>query len=88
MCVVTDDAELARDTRVRLWAEHLEGDEADLRDASPASVVDERWRPIAHEQLERTRSGAPPTHRLLELPGASRRSARLLGPLSGLMDDG
>ena len=88
MCVVTDDADLARETRIRLWAEHLECEEDDLRDASPASLVDERWRPIAHDQLERSRSGAPPTHRLLELPGASRRSARLLGPLSGLMDDG
>ena len=88
MCVVTDDAELARATRIRLWAEHLECDETDLHDIATATVVDDRWRPTAHEQLERVRAGAPPTHRLLELPGASRRSARLLGPLSGLMDDG
>jgi hypothetical protein len=51
-------------------------------------VVDERWRPIASEQLERLRAGAKPTHRLLELPGVSRRSRRLLGPLQGLIDDG
>ncbi|MGH2858877.1 MAG: phospholipase D-like domain-containing protein [Solirubrobacteraceae bacterium] len=88
MCVVTDDAALARNTRVRLWAEHLELDQAQVAAAQAASLVDEYWRPIANEQLELRRAGARPTHRLLELPGASRRSARLLGPLAGLMDDG
>ena len=48
----------------------------------PAAVVDELWRPIAEEQLERRRSGEQPlTHRLVELPGVSRRSMALLGPL-------
>jgi hypothetical protein len=51
-------------------------------------VVDERWRKIAFDQLDRLRNGAPPTHRLLALPGLSRRSRRLLGPLVGLVDDG
>ena len=88
MCVVTDDAALARDTRVRLWAEHLEMDEAAVRDADPAILVDDRWHAIGDEQLERQRAGLPATHRLLELPGASRRSARLLGPLNGLFTDG
>lgn len=88
MCVVTDDAAVARNTRVRLWAEHLEIDEAVVDAATPVSLVDNHWLPIAAEQLERRRAGAPPTHRLLELPGVSRRSARLLGPLSGLMNDG
>jgi phosphatidylserine/phosphatidylglycerophosphate/cardiolipin synthase-like enzyme len=88
MCVVTDDAGLARDTRVRLWAEHLEMDEAEIREADPAQLVDDHWHPIADAQLERRRHGQPATHRLLELPGASRRSARLLGPLNGLFTDG
>jgi hypothetical protein len=88
MCVVTDDAALARDTRVRLWVEHLEMDESEVRDADARALVDDRWRPIADEQLERQRAGLPATHRLLELPGASRRSARLLGPLNGLFTDG
>jgi phosphatidylserine/phosphatidylglycerophosphate/cardiolipin synthase-like enzyme len=88
MCVVTDDAALAHDTRVRLWAEHLEMDEDAVRDGDPTTLVDERWHPIADEQLERQRAGLPPTHRLLEMPGASRRSARLLGPLNGLFTDG
>ncbi len=88
MCVVTDDATLARQTRVRLWAEHLEMDVAEVRDRSPARLVDEQWRPIAHRELQRRRSGAPPGHRLLELPGVSRRTGRLLGPLTGLIDDG
>jgi hypothetical protein len=88
MCVVTDDAGLARDTRIRLWAEHLQMNEADVAAQPPASLVDKQWRPIAHRELERLRAGAPPGHRLLELPGVSRRSSRLLGPLSGLVDDG
>jgi phosphatidylserine/phosphatidylglycerophosphate/cardiolipin synthase-like enzyme len=88
MCVVTDDAALARSTRVRLWAEHLEMAEHEVEAEPAVRLVDERWRPIASEQLERMRSGCNPTHRLLELPGVSRRSKRLLGPLSGLVDDG
>ena len=79
MCVVTDDAALARDTRVRLWAEHLEMDEAEVRDGEPAALVDERWHPIADEQLERLRADLPATHRLLELPGASRRVGAAAG---------
>ena len=87
MNVVTDDADLARATRLRLWAEHLDTDVGTIA-GDPATVVDELWRPIATEQLRRLRAGAPATHRLLALPGVSRRSRRLLGPLVGLLDDG
>jgi phosphatidylserine/phosphatidylglycerophosphate/cardiolipin synthase-like enzyme len=85
--VVCQDPELVRDTRVRLWAEHLELGRDAVERADPCALVDERWRPVAMEQLERLRAGAPPTHRLLALPGISRRSRRLLGPLTGLVDD-
>jgi phosphatidylserine/phosphatidylglycerophosphate/cardiolipin synthase-like enzyme len=88
MNVVTDDAELARETRVRLWAEHLELDRSIVASAEPWRLVDERWGPIAEEQLARQRAGQRPTHRLLRLPGVSRRARRLLGPLQGLIDDG
>jgi hypothetical protein len=73
---------------LRLWAEHLEVNKEAIAGDEPHTVIDERWQPIAAEQLERLRSDAPPTHRLLALPGASRRSRRLLGPLAGLVDDG
>ena len=53
MNVVTDDAGLARDTRVRLWAEHLELDPDTVAAGDPSALVDEHWRPIAAEQLER-----------------------------------
>jgi phosphatidylserine/phosphatidylglycerophosphate/cardiolipin synthase-like enzyme len=86
--VVTDDAALVRATRLRLWSEHLELDESTIAEAEPHAVVDEHWQPIAAEQLRRLQTGAPPTHRLLALPGISRRSQRLLGPLVGLIDDG
>jgi phosphatidylserine/phosphatidylglycerophosphate/cardiolipin synthase-like enzyme len=82
--VVTCDRALARSTRLTLWAEHLEGP----ADGDPATVVDEQWRPIASEQLERHRAGAPLTHHLVELAGVSRRSRRLLGPLDALVVDG
>jgi phosphatidylserine/phosphatidylglycerophosphate/cardiolipin synthase-like enzyme len=85
--VVTCDERLARDTRLRLWAEHLEV-EPEAMDADPARVVDELWRPTACEQLERSRRGEPLTHHLLELPGVSKRSARLKGPLDALVVDG
>jgi hypothetical protein len=85
--VVSRDPDLARNTRLRLWSEHLGVPAAEL-DGDPAAVVDGRWRPVADEQLARLRRGDPLTHRLLALPGVSRRSARLLGPLQGLMVDG
>jgi phosphatidylserine/phosphatidylglycerophosphate/cardiolipin synthase-like enzyme len=88
MNVVTDDADLARDTRLRLWSEHLQLDRSALEGQEPQVTVDEHWRPIAAEQLRRRQAGQPPSHRLLELPGVSRRSHRLLGPLTGLIDDG
>lgn len=88
MNVVCDDPELVTATRLRLWSEHLSVDADRITGQSPSSVVDSLWRPIADEQLRRLRSGAPPTHRLLALPGVSKRSRRLLGPLVGLVDDG
>jgi phosphatidylserine/phosphatidylglycerophosphate/cardiolipin synthase-like enzyme len=87
MNVVTCDPALARDTRLRLWAEHLELDAAAVS-GDPARVFDELWRPIAAEQLARRRSGGPATHRVFELPGVSRRSMALLGPLQSLLVDG
>jgi phosphatidylserine/phosphatidylglycerophosphate/cardiolipin synthase-like enzyme len=87
MNVVTCDPALARETRLRLWAEHLERSVEEIS-GEPARVIDEVWRPIAGEQLERRRRGEPLTHRLLELPGVSRRSMALLGPVHGLLVDG
>jgi phosphatidylserine/phosphatidylglycerophosphate/cardiolipin synthase-like enzyme len=88
MNVVTDDAALASATRVRLWAEHLQAAPETIAAEDPRTSIDERWRPIAVEQLQRLKAGAPPTHRLLAVPGVSRRSRRMLGPLIGLIDDG
>jgi phosphatidylserine/phosphatidylglycerophosphate/cardiolipin synthase-like enzyme len=85
--VITADAGVARDTRLRLWAEHLERDR-DAVSGDPARLIDDLWRPIAAEQLARRRAGAPLTHRLVELPGVSRRARRLLGPLDALVVDG
>ncbi len=88
MNVVTNDADLARETRVRLWTEHLERPEAEVAAADPTALVDEAWRPTAEEQLSRRKESVPLTHRLVRLPHVSLRSARLRGPLSGFLVDG
>ena len=86
--LVSCEPELARATRERLWAEHLELPLDEVRGREPAELVDESWYPIAEAQLDRRNRGEPLTHRLVRLPGASRRSRRLLGPLQGLVVDG
>jgi phosphatidylserine/phosphatidylglycerophosphate/cardiolipin synthase-like enzyme len=87
MNIVTRDAGLARDTRLRLWAEHLELPVEEVA-GDATRVIDERFKPVASEQLERLRADAPLTHRLVELPAVLRRARRLLGPLQGLLVDG
>jgi phosphatidylserine/phosphatidylglycerophosphate/cardiolipin synthase-like enzyme len=86
MNIVTEDPALARDTRERLWAEHLEVGREEVG-GDPTPVIDSMWKPLAREQLERSRSGQPPTRRLTLLPGISKRSGLLLGPLQGLTVD-
>jgi len=86
--LISCEPELARRTRERLWAEHLEFPIEEVPGREPADLVDERWYPIAQEQLGRRERGEPLTHRLVRLPGVSRRSRRLLGPLQGLVVDG
>ena len=76
--VVSDDAQLARTLRDRLWSEHLE---MDCSGQDPLVVLEEVWRPrLADHSGKR--------HRLRALPAVSRRSARLMGPLKGLLVDG
>ena len=86
MNVVCVDPAVARDTRLRLWAEHLEATPEEVA-GDPAALVDERWRPVAEEQLRRLEEGEPLTHRLVMLPGVSRRRRRLLGPVQSRLYD-
>ena len=83
--VVALDEELARRTRLDLWEEHLETSEVD---GDPARVVDELWRPIAEEQLGLLQQGRPLTHRLVMLPGVSRRAKRIAGVVQSRVYDG
>ena len=87
MNVVTHDPTVARETRLRLWAEHLELP-LEAVGGDPARVIDEHWGPIGKEQLARRLAGERLTHRLMRLPDVSNRSERLLGPLQGLLVDG
>jgi phosphatidylserine/phosphatidylglycerophosphate/cardiolipin synthase-like enzyme len=86
MNLVTHDSRLARQTRLRLWAEHLQRSVRDI-DGDPTAVIDQLWKPIAGEQGERRNRGERQTHRLTTLPGVSRRSGLLRGPLQGLVVD-
>ena len=85
--LATWDAALARATRLRLWSEHLERDASEL-EGDTTALVDELWRPAAKEQLRLLEAGRPLTHKLVELPGVSRRVGALRGPLNGLLVDG
>ena len=85
--VIIRDPDQVRGTRLRLWSEHLQLPEAEIS-ADPAKVIDALWRPIATEQAQLARVGAPRTHRLTLLPSLSRRAERLQGPLRGLLVDG
>jgi phosphatidylserine/phosphatidylglycerophosphate/cardiolipin synthase-like enzyme len=87
MNVVTHDPGLARDTRLRLWSEHLELPVEEIPE-DPVRAVDEVWKPMSKEQLDRRAAGLPLTHRLVRLEHLSRRSGRLLGPLTGILVDG
>ena len=81
------DREIARSTRERLWAEHLEMPVSGVS-GHPTTVIDELWKPRAEEQSRLRAAGRPMTHRLAKLPNVSRRSERLLGPLQNLFLDG
>jgi phosphatidylserine/phosphatidylglycerophosphate/cardiolipin synthase-like enzyme len=85
--VVITDPDLIRDTRLRLWSEHLQRTEAEVS-GDPADVVDRLWRPIAATQAALENNGGRRSHRLALLPNVSRRTARLQGPLRGLLVDG
>jgi phosphatidylserine/phosphatidylglycerophosphate/cardiolipin synthase-like enzyme len=87
MNIVTRDPELARQTRLRLWAEHLELP-IETIPSDPIQAIDQLWKPISKEQLQRRNAGQPLTHRLVRLPNVSNRTSRALGPLQGLAVDG
>jgi phosphatidylserine/phosphatidylglycerophosphate/cardiolipin synthase-like enzyme len=87
MNLVSHDPALARETRMRLWAEHLELPVEEIRH-DPTEVIDTLWKPISKDQLDRRTAGEPLTHRLVRLPNVSKRSGRALGPLTGLIVDG
>jgi phosphatidylserine/phosphatidylglycerophosphate/cardiolipin synthase-like enzyme len=81
------DHEIARTTRERLWAEHLELPVTRVS-GHPTTVIDDLWKPQAEEQYRRRAAGEPMTHRLAKLPHVSRRTERLRGPLQNLILDG
>jgi phosphatidylserine/phosphatidylglycerophosphate/cardiolipin synthase-like enzyme len=85
--VVVRDPELARDTRLRLWSEHLERPREEV-DGDPTRVFDELWKPLAEERLEQRRRDGWTDGKLTLLPRVSRRAEALWGPLNGLIVDG
>jgi phosphatidylserine/phosphatidylglycerophosphate/cardiolipin synthase-like enzyme len=86
--IACDDTSLATAVREQLWAEHLEMPLEQVRRRDPADLVDRVWRPVAAQQAQLRASKQPLTHRLVRLPGVSRHSRRLLGPLDSFFVDG
>ena len=74
--VVVRDQAFIRAARLRLWEEHLE----QPADGEACRVVDETWRPLAHESAH--------DRKLRLLRGVSRRTQALWGPINGLLVDG
>jgi phosphatidylserine/phosphatidylglycerophosphate/cardiolipin synthase-like enzyme len=85
--VVTLDEGTAKAARIRLWSEHLELSAEEVEKADPVEMIDAHWERIASEQLELLEAGEPLTHRLVKLPGVSRRRRRLIGPLQSHLYD-
>lgn len=85
--VLVLDPDLARRTRLRLWAEHLRMPEADL-DGPVAHFIDTIWTAQCDEQDDVSEQERDPVHRVRRLAGLSRRRDRLKGPLLGLVVDG
>ena len=73
---VVRDESFVREARLRLWSEHLEQDAS----GDATRVIDELWRPRA--------TASAPEHKLRLLPGVSRRTRALWGPVNGLIVDG
>jgi phosphatidylserine/phosphatidylglycerophosphate/cardiolipin synthase-like enzyme len=73
-CVITTDETLVRETRLRLWREHLRSDDVD---GDPHEVIDRLWVSTAEQG-----------DHLALLPHVSRRTRRFLGPINGLFVDG
>ena len=86
MNVVTLDPDVARKARLRLWSEHLELP-IEAVEGEPTTLIDEQWERISSEQLELLENGEALTHRLVKLPGVSRRRRRLIGPIQGRLYD-
>jgi phosphatidylserine/phosphatidylglycerophosphate/cardiolipin synthase-like enzyme len=86
MNLVTLDPRVVRETRLRLWSEHLESPVESI-DGDPTDVFERLWERISEEQLDRLQRGAELTHRLVKLPGVSRRHRRVLGPILGHVYD-
>jgi phosphatidylserine/phosphatidylglycerophosphate/cardiolipin synthase-like enzyme len=85
--VVTLDERVARAARIRLWSEHLELSPEEIEGIDPIELIDRHWEVVASEQLELLESGEALTHRLVKLPGVSRRRRRLIGPLQSHLYD-
>jgi phosphatidylserine/phosphatidylglycerophosphate/cardiolipin synthase-like enzyme len=81
------DRERARQTRLRLWTEHLQLPQDQVA-GDPTEVVDRHWIPIARRERERHATGRPREHRLRALAPTSRKLARLLGPMDAIVVDG
>ena len=87
MNVVTHDEAIARATRLRLWAEHLERDEKDVAGSPPSASWTSSGGRSRPSSSTGSSGGEPLTHRLVRLPGVSRRRRRVFGSLQSHLYD-
>lgn len=86
MNIITRDSELVRRTRLHLWSANLGRPVAEL-EGDPSAVIDTAWKTVARAEAERLKHGQRLTNRIVMLPGVSRRSGLMMGPLQGLVVD-
>jgi phosphatidylserine/phosphatidylglycerophosphate/cardiolipin synthase-like enzyme len=84
--VQVSDERLARETRLRLWSEHLALPTDEIA-GNPTEVVDRLWIPIARREHERWARDERRGHRLRALSPSSRKLERLLGPMDAIVVD-
>lgn len=72
MCVQSIAPAVARDLRIRLWAEHLGCEREEIAQLAPAEVIDGLWRTTARQVARGHHAGAEPPRGQIERYDVSR----------------
>jgi phosphatidylserine/phosphatidylglycerophosphate/cardiolipin synthase-like enzyme len=78
MCAVVHDPDLARRTRVDLWAEHLNMPRDDVEKADPIDLADREWPRCARENAEIIKLGEVPLSSAIHSYVVGRKASDLV----------